>query len=216
MKRNEVIDILNFRHACKEFDKSKKIDSQDLRVILEGGRLAPSSVGIEPWHFIVVENENLKNELASACFAGAKQIPTCSHFLILLTRTANEIKYNSEYINYLLREVQKLPKESYNMMKGFIKSVNERFKNDDEIQAYANEQTYIALSSIMLTAAMLGIDSCAIGGIDKSTVAKILVDNGLLDTNKFQVTLGCALGYRVKEATPKKRQAFDEVVTFVK
>ncbi|WP_296644087.1 hypothetical protein [Romboutsia sp. 13368] len=34
MKRNEVIDILNFRHACKEFDTSKKIDSQDLRVIL--------------------------------------------------------------------------------------------------------------------------------------------------------------------------------------
>ena len=216
MKRNEVIDILNFRPACKEFDTSKKIDSQYLKVILEGGRLAPSSVGIEPWHFIVVENENLKTELASACFAGAKQIPTCSHFLILLTRTANEIKYDSEYINYLLKEVQKLPEESYSMMKGFIKSVNERFKNDDEVQAYANEQTYIALSSIMLTAAMLGIDSCAIGGIDKNTVTKILVDKGLLDTNKFQVTLGCALGYRVKEATPKKRQPFDEVVTIVK
>ena len=47
MNRNEVLDILNFRHACKEFDSTKKISSEDLEVIIEGGRLAPSSVGIE-------------------------------------------------------------------------------------------------------------------------------------------------------------------------
>ena len=51
MNRNEVINILNFRHACKEFDSTKKISSEDLEVILEGGRLAPSSVGIEPCQF---------------------------------------------------------------------------------------------------------------------------------------------------------------------
>ena len=216
MKRNEAMNILNFRHACKEFDANKSIVSEDLKVILEGGRLAPSSVGIEPWHFIVVENKEFKNELASVCPGSYKQIPTCSHFLILLTRTPNEIKYDSEYINHLLKEEHKLPEESYNAVKGYIKSVNERFKNDNEIQAYANEQTYIALSSIMLTAAMLGIDSCAIGGMDKNAVTKMLVDKGLLDKSKFEVTLGCALGYRVKEATPKKRQSFDEVVTIVK
>ena len=98
MNRNEVMDILNFRHACKEFDVNKTIDCDDLKVILEGGRLAPSSVGIEPWHFIVVENKEFKNELASVCPGSYKQIPTCSHFLILLTRTPNEIKYDSEYM----------------------------------------------------------------------------------------------------------------------
>ena len=216
MNRNEVIDILNFRHACKEFDVNKTIDCDDLKVILEGGRLAPSSVGIEPWHFIVVENKEFKNKLASVCPGSYKQIPTCSHFLILLTRTPNEIKYDSEYIDHLLKENHKLSEEPYNAIKGYIKGVNERFENDSEIQAYANEQTYIALSSIMLTAAMLGIDSCAIGGMDKNAVTKMLVDKGLLDKSKFEVTLGCALGYRVKEATPKKRQSFDEVVTIVK
>ena len=216
MNRNEVMDILNFRHACKEFDVNKTIDCDDLKVILEGGRLAPSSVGIEPWHFIVVENKEFKNKLASVCPGSYKQIPTCSHFLILLTRTQNEIKYDSEYIDHLLKENHKLSEEPYNAIKGYIKGVNERFENDSEIQAYANEQTYIALSSIMLTAAMLGIDSCAIGGMDKNAVTKMLVDKGLLDKSKFEVTLGCALGYRVKEATPKKRQSFDEVVTIVK
>ena len=216
MERNEVLNILNFRHACKEFDTNKKIDWQDLKVILEGGRLAPSSVGIEPWHFLVIENKDLKDKLAPVCPGSYKQIPTCSHFLILLTRTPNEIKYDSKYIEHLLKDIQSLDGEPYNMIKGYIKGVNDRFKNDDEIQSYANEQTYIALSSIMLTAAMIGIDSCAIGGMNKSEVTKILVNEGLLDTNKFQVTLGCTLGYRVKDATPKKRQPFNEVITIVK
>ena len=66
MNRNEVMDILNFRHACKEFDVNKTIDCDDLKVILEGGRLAPSSVGIEPWHFIVVENKEFKDLLFDA------------------------------------------------------------------------------------------------------------------------------------------------------
>ena len=41
MNRNEVLDILNFRHACKEFDSTKKISSEDLEVIIEGGRISP-------------------------------------------------------------------------------------------------------------------------------------------------------------------------------
>ena len=216
MNRNEVINILNFRHACKEFDSTKKISSEDLEVILEGGRLAPSSVGIEPWHFVVIENQELKAELAKVCFGGKNQIPTCSHFVIYLTRTPNEIKSNSAYIEHLLKDIQHLPENTLTKMKDFIKITEDIIGDDRSMQAYANEQTYLALSSMMLSAAMLNIDSCAIGGMDKKAVEKILVDRNLMDTDKFQVTLGCAFGYRVHEAKPKLRQSMNEVVTMVK
>ena len=216
MNRNEVINILNFRHACKEFDSTKKISSEDLEVILEGGRLAPSSVGIEPWHFVVIENQELKAELAKVCFGGKNQIPTCSHFVIYLTRTPNEIKSNSAYIEHLLKDIQHLPENTLSKMKDFIKITEDIIGDDRSMQAYANEQTYIALSSMMLSAAMLNIDSCAIGGMDKKAVEKILVDRGLMDNNKFQVTVGCAFGYRAKEAKTKLRQPMNEVFTIVK
>ena len=202
MNRNEVMDILNFRHACKEFDSTKKISSEDLEVIIEGGRLAPSSVGIEPWHFIVIENQELKDELGKVCFGGTKQIPTCSNFVIFLTRTPKEIRSNSTYIEHLLKDVQHLAEDIVG--------------DDRNMQDYANEQTYIALSSMMLSAAMLNIDSCTIGGMDKKAVEKILLDRGLIDTDKFQVTIGCAFGYRVNKAKPKLRQPMNEVVTIVK
>ena len=217
MNRNEVIDVLNFRHACKEFDSTKKINDEDFNVILEGGRLAASSMGIEPWKFIAISNEDLRKELSPVCFGGTTQINTCSHFVIFLSRTASEIKSDSAYIDYLLRDVKKLPEESVAMMKGFMKSFeSSAFTSDEALERYASEQTHIALSSMMISAALLNVDSCTIGGMDKKAVEKILVEKGLLDTDKFDVTLGCAFGYRVKAATPKTRQSMDEVVTLVK
>ena len=101
-------------------------------------------------------------------------------------------------------------------MKEFLKTAEDIVGDDRNMQAYANEQTYIALSSMMLSAAMLNIDSCTIGGMDKKAVENILLDRGLIDTDKFQVTIGCAFGYRVNEAKPKLRQPMNEVVTMVK
>ncbi|WP_042272318.1 nitroreductase family protein, partial [[Clostridium] dakarense] len=134
-----------------------------------------------------------------------------------LTRTPKEIKYDSDYIDYILKDVQHLPEEYVSMIKGFMKNIEEStFENEKEMQNYANEQTYIALSSMMMSAAMLNIDSCAIGGIDKNAVEKILVNKGLLDTDKFQITVSCAFGYRVNEPKTKLRQPIEEVVTLVK
>lgn len=217
MNRNEVIDILNFRHACKEFDSNKKITDEDFKVILEGGRLAASSLGIEPWKFMVIENKDLLDQLSPVCTGGTKQIKTCSHFVILLSRTPNEIKSDSDFINHIFKDVKKLPDEYVSMMKKFIENKEQSLlKEKTTTQSYSNEQTYIALSSMMLSAAMLNIDSCTIGGFNKEAVEKILVEKGLLDTDKFDITVCCAFGYRLNDQSPKLRQSIDEIVTWVK
>lgn len=62
-KKQEILDALQFRHATKEFDPDKKIPEEDFRFILEAGRLSPSSVGFEPWKFIIVQNGELRDKL---------------------------------------------------------------------------------------------------------------------------------------------------------
>ena len=217
MKREEVLEVLNFRHACKEFDPNKKIDSEDFEVILESGRLSPSSMGIEPWNFIVVENQDLKNILGEVSWGGKIQIPTCSHLVIYLSRKANEIKADSKYIDHILKEVKNMPQDNADKFKGVMKSLEDnRFENDKDMESYSNNQVYIALANMMTSAAMLKIDSCAIGGIDYKKVEKILVDKGLLDTEKFNISLLVAFGYRLNEPKEKKRQSLKEIVTFVR
>ncbi|MDY4815249.1 MAG: nitroreductase family protein, partial [Turicibacter bilis] len=91
MTHEQILEILNFRHACKEFDSSKKISDSDFEIILKGGQLSPSSMGIEPWKFLVIQNESLREELATVSWGGKKQIPSCSHLVILLSRMPKEL-----------------------------------------------------------------------------------------------------------------------------
>lgn len=217
MNREEIMDILNFRHACKEFDVNKKINEEDFRVILEAGRLSPSSMGIEPWKFIVIENQELKNELGEVCWGGKIQMPTCSHLVLYLGRNAKELRSDSNYIDYLLRDIKHFPEDFANKYKGIMKSLEDiRFKNDKELECYCSDQVHMALANMMTVAAMEGIDSCAIGGIDKNKVEEILINKGLLDKEKFNIVLFAAFGYRVNNPQEKLRQPIDEVVQWVK
>lgn len=58
-----IINALNFRHATKIFDSSKQVSDKDMQTILESGRLSPSSLGLEPWRFVVIESQELKDKL---------------------------------------------------------------------------------------------------------------------------------------------------------
>lgn len=61
--KNKILKAYNFRHACKLFDQDKKISKSDIDFILKTGLLSPSSFGFEPWHFVVVQNQELRTKL---------------------------------------------------------------------------------------------------------------------------------------------------------
>jgi len=65
---NDFTKAMEFRHACKEFNESKKIDDETMHYILEAGRKSPSSFGMEGWKFLVITNEELKVKLRPACW----------------------------------------------------------------------------------------------------------------------------------------------------
>ena len=70
--KKEIIDALQKRYAVKTFDPNKKIREEDLKTILESGRLSPSSLGLEPWKFIVVDNQELRNKIRDASYNQTK------------------------------------------------------------------------------------------------------------------------------------------------
>ena len=78
-----IIDAFHFRHATKEFDPTKKISDEDFNTILETGRLSPSSLGLEPWHFVVVQNKELREKLKAYSWGAQKQLDTASHFVLI-------------------------------------------------------------------------------------------------------------------------------------
>lgn len=89
-------DVLAFRHACKIFDENRAISDSDWDQILEAGRLAPSSLGLEPWKFELIENKNLREKLRGASW-GQAQITSASKLLIIYAKIS-DLALNSDYI----------------------------------------------------------------------------------------------------------------------
>ena len=62
----------------------RKISDEDFNTILETGRLSPSSLGLEPRHFVVVQNKELREKLKAYSWGAQKQLDTASHFVLIL------------------------------------------------------------------------------------------------------------------------------------
>jgi nitroreductase len=219
-KKQEILEAFQFRHATKEFDPEKKISDDDFAFILETGRLSPSSFGFEPWRFVVIQDPELREQLKPVSWGAQKQLPTASHFVVMLARTAEDMVYDSEYIEHIKRDVKNLPEEAYEAISGFYKTFLESdFKllgNDRAMFDWAAKQVYIALGNMMTAAAQIGIDSCPIEGFDQEKVQAILEKEGVLEGGNFEVAVMVGFGYRVNEPRPKVRQNMDDVVKWIK
>jgi len=62
----QTIDAIMKRRSIRKYQK-EAIPDEDLKKILECGRQAPSAANRQPWRFIVVEEQALKEKVASAC-----------------------------------------------------------------------------------------------------------------------------------------------------
>lgn len=219
-KKQEILSAYQFRHATKEFDPEKKISDEDFAFILETGRLSPSSFGFEPWRFVVIQDQELREQLKPVSWGAQKQLPTASHYVVMLARTAEDMVYDSKYIEHINRDVKNLPEEAYEAISGFYKTFLESdFKllgNDRAMFDWAAKQVYIALGNMMTAAAQIGIDSCPIEGFDQEKVQAILEKEGVLEDGNFEVAVMVGFGYRVNEPRPKVRQNMDDVVKWIK
>jgi nitroreductase len=217
-KKQEIIAAFNFRHATKVFDPTKKISDEDFTFILETGRLSPSSVGYEPWKFLVVQNEELREKLREVSWGAQGQLPTASHFVVILART--DVRYDSEYVRELQKNVKNLPNDLLEKLKDRYRSFQEEdqrlFETDRALFDWASKQTYIALGNMMTAAAQIGIDSCPIEGFSYNKVNEILEKEGLLENGKLAVSAMVAFGYRQEDpARPKTRRVMEEVVQWI-
>ena len=53
-KKEEFLKMMDFRHACKIFDETKKISDADMHYILEVARKSPSSFGMETLPYLTL------------------------------------------------------------------------------------------------------------------------------------------------------------------
>lgn len=207
-----IIEKLNWRYACKVFDKEKKISDKNLDILLESLRLSASSFGLQPWTFVVVRNQEKRNELVAHSW-GQSQVADASHLILLCQPKNIDDQFVDDFVTDIAnkREVTLESLEGYsNMMKGFISR-----KNDEQKAAWMRNQVYIALGSLLVTAATLEIDTCPMEGIIPKKYDEVLG----LDSLNLTTVLACPVGYRSQDdkyATTKKvRYDSSKMIKFI-
>lgn len=214
-----LMEAFRFRHACKAFDPTRRVSDEDFAMILEAGRLSPSSFGLEPWKFVVLQNREIREKLRPAAWGARNSFDGASHFVVLLARRRIDSSWDSDYVSAILTEVQKLPPDVAEQRRArievFQKSDFRLTESDRAFFDWACRQTYLALANMLTTAAFLKVDSCPIEGFDREEAERVLSAEGVLDAEHFGVSVMAGFGYRAKEPRPKTRRPAEDVVQWV-
>lgn len=213
---DKLTQAFNFRHACKKFDTTKKISREDIEYILEAGRQSPSAFGLEPWHFVIIDNDKIKKELRTVCY-NQEQVTSCSHFVIVLYRKANNFTLQSEYFRRTVART--LPDSDDqtaidNTCQSIINFYNHGLANGLTIDHACEMQDYIACANMLTAAAYREIDSCTIGGFQYDGIVQILEKYmPKFSAETFGIGLCLAFGYRINEPTEHMRWSLSEITT---
>lgn len=66
MESNSFYGLVAARQSDREYDSSRKPTREQVERIIEAARLAPSACNSQPWHFIVVDRDDLLKETSDA------------------------------------------------------------------------------------------------------------------------------------------------------
>ncbi|WP_296150763.1 NAD(P)H-dependent oxidoreductase [uncultured Flavobacterium sp.] len=188
----ELLNSLNWRYATKKYDASKKVSAEDLKTLQEATKLSVSAYGLQPYKILVIENQDLREKLQVAAY-GQPQITESSQlFVFAIEKNVGEKQIASYMQN--ISATRGIPVENLagfsDMIKGSVANLDENAKDN-----WAKKQAYIALSTLVNTAALLKIDASPMEGFNPAQFDEILG----LEKLGLSTAVIAAIGYRHEE-----------------
>lgn len=195
-----LLNLISNRKSVRKY-LDKHISDEDLKVILESGRLAPSWMNVQSWKFILVKSQENK-DLLSELSIGQQQVKNADALIVCIADTN---AWEEAKITHI-----KNP------------ALNPALQGENGILIRTMEQVIYPISYMMLTAESLGISSCIIGAmgneitqIEPDTYAKVKEKLNLKDGQIVSTII--TLGYDANPTeTVKQRKDFNEIISLEK
>lgn len=206
---DHALERLHWRYAVKQFDASRRI-APDVWAKLEDALvLAPSSYGLQPWKFFVVDDPATRQKLLSASW-NQKQIVEASHLVVFAVK-AHVGAAEAERLIQRSSDVRGIPLAALDGYKKMMIGSLTR-ATPEHVREWMTRQVFIALGQFLTTAAMIGVDACPMEGFVHEQYDAIL---GLPERGYHSVVVATA-GYRAETDAyaklPKVRYEKSELV----
>lgn len=213
-----ITEAMNWRYSTKEFDANKKISAADFQSLKDILRLSPSSTNIQPWHFVIADDEAGKSRIAK-CTQGmfdfnAAKVTEASHVIVFCSR----VYADDDFLNEVLdkedadgRFAEPKFKEQMHQVRKMFLDIR-RYEQKDEPH-WLVEQVYLNMGALLLGAATLGIDAVPMEGAD----LKALDEEFELRSKGYTAVAVISLGYRSEDDfnadLPKSRLSEASIIT---
>lgn len=187
-----LVDKLNWRYATKKFDSTKKISAAKLDYLLDAVQLAPSSIGLQHYRVLVIDNADTLIKLREAAY-NQPQITDASQLFVF----AAETNINEDFGKAYIHRVAKTRNVSHESLAGFATMVSGAIngRSSEQLLEWAKKQAYIGLGVLISAASEQDIDTCPMEGFDAAKFDEIL---GLKDKG-LTATVMATVGYRADD-----------------
>lgn len=213
-----ITKIVRQRYSTKSFDPSKKIAAEDFAHIEAALRNSPSSVNMQPWHFIIADDEAGKARIAKATEKlpyNAPKIAHASHVVVFTARVCAD----DDYVAAVLAQEDKdgrfateEAKQAGDSTRRLFLGIHRNQIQDEE--QWLAKQVYLNIGFTLFAAAAAGIDAVPMEGVD----LQVLNEEFGLTEKGYKAVAVVSFGYRAEDdfnaALPKSR--FENEAIFTK
>ena len=213
LEGHSLLDPLKWRYATKKFDPSRKIPEDRWKTLEEALVLTPSSFGLQPWKFLVIQDPELRAKLRPLA-NDQPQVTDASHYVVF----AMVKNMGKEQVDHYVARVAEVRQQSLESLADYkehlVSGIIEGYRSL-QVNTWASNQTFIALGLLLVASALLKIDACPMEGFNKQAYDETLG----LGKQGLSAVVSCALGYRLESDKyahlAKVRFKTEDVVTYL-
>jgi nitroreductase len=188
----DLLEHLKWRYATKQFDPTKTIAPEIWTALEDALVLTPSSYGLQPWKFLIVTSTELKEQLKSISW-NQPQVTDCSHYVVFAIHKNLTAAYVDRFVARTA-EVRHVNVESIANYRNLMINDVVNGARSFQVNEWSTRQAYIALGNFMTSAALLGVDTCPMEGIEPVNYDRLLG----LAAKGLTTVVACAAGYRAE------------------
>lgn len=210
---DRFLKAMHWRYAVKKFAAGKKVPAAELNKLLEAARLSPSSLGLQPYQIVMIENKQARALLYPAA-CDQRKVVDAPHLLAICSYRKFTKDFADRYVDLVVKggfispEAAKALRAS---RRDFVKKTPAA-----DIEAWAANQAFIGLGVLLSAAASAGIDACPMGGFKPELFDKVLNLQKYNLRSRVLVTLGQRSPDDELAHSPKIRRAFKDFLVRIK
>jgi len=201
---NDFKEIITGRRSIRNYDPTVKISREEMAEILEEASLAPSSVNLQPWRFVVIDSKEGKETLAPLAKFNQRQVETSAAVIAVFVDMKSETFIEKIYDTAV--EKGYMPADVRDKQVPSIKGLMENMTFEQKKEMNLIDAGLVSMQ-LMLAARAHGYDTNPIGGYEKDRIA----DAFHLDRERYYPVMLISIGKAADQGYKSVRLPVEDI-----